>query len=317
MRISHKSVLFSLALAVCLTAGSAYAQATRTWVSGVGDDANPCSRTAPCKTFAGAISKTASCGEIDVLDPGGFGTVTITKSITIDGNGTFASVLNSGVNGIVVAISATDGCAQTVIIRNLSINGASLNGSSNGLVGIKNVSTVATNLHIESCVIQRQTTNAVSMISCPANTHLYMSDVHALATGQDAILVDPAAGATNKVHLEHVVARQYGLSGFHAVNDVTGTIAYSYFQNGNEGIQINDSTTHLNIAESVMSENAAAGLDNGGTATTVIDGDSIFDNNPGIKNNTGGSVVGFGNNGIANNLTADVQGTAVVTASHP
>jgi hypothetical protein len=65
----------------------AQAQATRTWVSGVGDDANPCSRTAPCKTFAGAISKTAPCGEISVLDPGGFGAVTITKSITINGTG--------------------------------------------------------------------------------------------------------------------------------------------------------------------------------------------------------------------------------------
>jgi hypothetical protein len=313
MRISHKSVLFSLALAVCLTAGSAYAQATRTWVSGVGDDANPCSRTAPCKTFPGAISKTATCGEIDVLDPGGFGTITITKSITIDGTGTFASVLNAGsVNGIVVAINATDSCGQTVILRSLSINGAGT-----GLTGVRNVSTVATNLHIENCLIQRQTTNGVSMISCPLGTKLYMSDVQVNAIGQDAILVDPAAGATNKVHLEHVIARQYGLSGFHAVNDVTGTIAYSYFQEGNEGIQINDSTSHLNIAESFMSENAAAGLDNGGTATTVIDGSSIFDNNPGVKNNTGGSVVGFGNNGIANNLTADVLGTAVVTASHP
>src|SRR2546429_9920180 len=74
----------------------AQAQATRTWVSGVGDDANPCSRTAPCKTFAGAISKTADGGEIDCVDPGGFGTVTITKSITIDGGGTFCSILAAG-----------------------------------------------------------------------------------------------------------------------------------------------------------------------------------------------------------------------------
>src|ERR1041385_4496677 len=77
----------------------AHAQATRTWVSGVGDDANPCSRTAPCKTFAGAISKTASAGEISVLDPGGFGAVTITKSITINGDGTLAGILASLTNG--------------------------------------------------------------------------------------------------------------------------------------------------------------------------------------------------------------------------
>src|SRR5881394_4327880 len=88
-------------------ASIAQAQATRTWVSGVGDDANPCSRTAPCKTFAGAISRTAAGGEIDCIDPGGFGAVMITKSITIDGNGTFASILNAGTNGINVNDSAT------------------------------------------------------------------------------------------------------------------------------------------------------------------------------------------------------------------
>src|SRR5687768_17035392 len=83
-----------------LGVASAQAQATRTWVSGVGDDVNPCSRTAPCKTFAGAISKTAVNGEINCLDPGGFGAVTITKSITIDCHDIHASILNSSVNGI-------------------------------------------------------------------------------------------------------------------------------------------------------------------------------------------------------------------------
>ena len=72
-----------IALVFTFVASSAHAQATRTWVSGVGDDANPCSRTAPCKTFAGAISKTAAHGEISVLDPGPYGAVTITKSITL------------------------------------------------------------------------------------------------------------------------------------------------------------------------------------------------------------------------------------------
>src|SRR5437773_11487125 len=105
---------------IFLSSSDAQAQATRTWVSGVGDDANPCSRTAPCKTFAGAISKTAAGGEIDALDPAGFGAVTITKAITLDGGGgQVASVLVSGTNGIVVQAQPTD----TVILRNLSING--------------------------------------------------------------------------------------------------------------------------------------------------------------------------------------------------
>src|SRR5437660_4855392 len=111
-------------------ASMAQAQATRTWVSGVGDDVNPCSRTAPCKTFAGAISKTATGGEIDCLDPGGFGAVTITKSITIDGTGTLASILaSSGVNAIIV------NCANAIInLKAISINGA---GTTLGLNGIK------------------------------------------------------------------------------------------------------------------------------------------------------------------------------------
>src|SRR5438045_8476177 len=92
----------ALSLTILLFAGSAFAQATRTWVSGVGDDANPCSRTAPCKTFAGAISKTADGGEISVLDPGGFGAVTITKGITLNGDGTLAGILAAGTKGTII-----------------------------------------------------------------------------------------------------------------------------------------------------------------------------------------------------------------------
>src|SRR6266851_10223549 len=99
---------FSIAVLMCLMTVSAFAQATRTWVSGVGDDVNPCSRTAPCKTWAGAISKTASGGIIDALDPGGFGALTITKAMTINGDATIASVLNSSVNGIVVNAGPSD-----------------------------------------------------------------------------------------------------------------------------------------------------------------------------------------------------------------
>src|SRR4029077_9181497 len=115
-------------VAVTLAAAPANAQATRTWVSGVGDDVNPCSRTAPCKTFAGTISKTAAGGEIDVLDPGGFGAGTITKGITIEGTPFLAGVLVSGTNGIVVSAGATD----RVVIRGLDIDGLGT-----GLQGIR------------------------------------------------------------------------------------------------------------------------------------------------------------------------------------
>src|SRR5437016_1591812 len=130
------------------------AQASRTWVSGVGDDANPCSRTAPCKTFAGAISKTAAGGEIDALDPAGYGAVTITKAITIDGGGgQVASVLVSGTNGIVVQANAQ---TDVVILRNLRINGI---GS--GLNGIRFLS--GKDLNVENCYIFGFTQNGIDV----------------------------------------------------------------------------------------------------------------------------------------------------------
>jgi hypothetical protein len=108
-------------LILLFVATPAFAQATRTWVSGIGDDANPCSRTAPCRTFAGAISKTAAHGEINCVDPGGFGGVTITKSITIDCAGELGGVLvaGAGVNGITVNALATD----VINLRRIQIDG--------------------------------------------------------------------------------------------------------------------------------------------------------------------------------------------------
>src|SRR5687768_10931364 len=143
--MSTARLFVNLLALVVLTLGIssiANAQATRTWVSGVGDDANPCSRTAPCKTFAGAISKTAAGGEIDVLDPGSFGAVTITKALTISGDGTLAAVLGTGVSPIIVNAGVND----VVYIRNLSINGAGT-----GLNGIRWIAGKA--LHVENCNI--------------------------------------------------------------------------------------------------------------------------------------------------------------------
>jgi hypothetical protein len=135
--------IFSLAIA-----SVAQAQATRTWVSGVGDDVNPCSRTAPCKTYAGAISKTARDGEISTLDPGGFGAITITKSITINGTpgSGYGSILASGTNGVIVNITDAADTKKTVRLNWLDINGATT--ATPGLNGIRFLAGNA--LHVEN-----------------------------------------------------------------------------------------------------------------------------------------------------------------------
>jgi len=160
-KIALAFAILGTALTTALYTAPAHAQATRTWVSGVGDDANPCSRTAPCKTFAGAISKTAAGGEIDALDPGGFGALTITKSITIDGGGgQVASVLVTGTNGIVVSAGAND----VIILKNLRFQGILGNGSSPGSAGINGIRVLtAAQVVIENCEIYGFNNNGIDV----------------------------------------------------------------------------------------------------------------------------------------------------------
>ena len=162
MSVSFRKLLgVALWAGALVVAGQAHAQATRTWVSGVGDDVNPCSRTAPCKTFAGAISKTATGGEIDIMDPGGFGALTITKSITVASDGTgIAGVLSSGTNGITVNAPA----GSTIYLRKLVIEGLGTLGSSPA-----GVSVISGDVHIDDCVIHGYTGTPGAGISSTAS----------------------------------------------------------------------------------------------------------------------------------------------------
>src|SRR6195256_2532689 len=132
-----------------LASAPASAQATRTWVSGVGDDVNPCSRTAPCKTFAGAISKTATAGEINCLDPGGYGAVTITKAISIVCDAGTAGIAASGTNGIIV--SAASG--------NVYLEGLDIAGFGTGINGVTIIG--GAKVFINKSLIQGFTQNGV------------------------------------------------------------------------------------------------------------------------------------------------------------
>lgn len=165
------------ALAACLSfSGTASAQATRTWVSGVGDDVNPCSRTAPCKTFAGAISKTAAGGEINCLDPGGYGAVTITKSMTISCLYTGGGMLAGG-NGIVV----NAGPGDVVFLRGLDIFGVTPPSN-----GVRFVAGGA--LHIEESTIRRfNAPNSFGIMFAPSGTsRLYIRNTTIADNGNGA-----------------------------------------------------------------------------------------------------------------------------------
>jgi hypothetical protein len=188
----HLWTILAIATAAILYANPAQAQATRTWVSGVGDDANPCSRTAPCKTFAGAISKTAPGGEINVLDPGGFGAVTITKSISITSVGFEAGVLVSGTNGIVVQVADTD----KVLLEGLDIEGLGT-----GLDGVKILGGGKTT--IRRCSIRNFSGNGVNLVGT-SNARAVVEDTTILNNG-GGFNMQGAGGAVNTAFVQNCV----------------------------------------------------------------------------------------------------------------
>src|SRR3954462_2891306 len=161
----------ALALVALALPASAMGQATRTWVSGVGDDANPCSRTAPCKTFAGAISQTANGGEINCIDPGGFGGVTITKSPTIKCQYTEGGVLVAGTNANVVNDTATD----KGTLKGLDINGTGV-GAPISLTGVKVLSAAV--VHIFDSEIYKFKAGVAVVTTSNAKVYISRSEIH-------------------------------------------------------------------------------------------------------------------------------------------
>ena len=287
-------LVFTLAFA-----SAAHAQATRTWVSGVGDDVNPCSRTAPCKTFAGAISKTADKGEIDCLDPGGFGTVTITKSITIDGTtgAGFGSILAAGTNGVNVNDSAS-GAAGTHIVR---LRNISINGASTGFVGINYTSAKA--LYVENCQIfgfKAGGGNGINVSLVLDGGQLFVRDSIIAETSGDGIKVTTTVGQV-KVNLDGVRVDKT-LVGIHIVNNASGYINNCRASmNASIDIQVENNSS-VNIDHSTAFANTAEGLHAGGGAPTVRISDFSAENNVGGGvNQAGGTIFTFGDNKIRGN----------------
>lgn len=259
--------VIAVSLAV-FAAGNAHAQATRTWVSGVGDDANPCSRTAPCKTFAGAISKTAAGGEIDAIDPGGYGTVTITKSITIDGAGTEASILASGTNGIVVSAPGA-----AVVIRNLSIN-----GTGTGLNGVRFLD--GRRLTLQKVIIQNFTQEAVRF--APSATADLVIQDSLLRASQFGVRLQPgASGIANALIADTVIEGNQG--GGVRADDGTSLILRNAVLHGNATVGFNAVSSagrlvDAAVVNTVASNNGANGfvaqVPSGGGAVTMVVTDS-------------------------------------------
>lgn len=269
-------------------ATEAQAQATRTWVSGVGDDLNPCSRTAPCKTFASAISKTAAGGEISALDPGGFGAVTITKAITLNGDGTLASILATGTSGVIVNAGAND----VIILRSLSIN-----GGTTGTNGIRFLA--GAHLRVENTTISGFTTHGIDMAHTGSG-RLSLNNVSVTKVGSVGVRVTTSAG-TATASLNNVRIQKATI-GFDVLNG-NGTIADSIISDvTNQGI-VAESPGAINAERCTLHNNGTGASAFNSGATVRLSRCAIFNNTTGVSIAVGGTGVVFQNNAILGNTT--------------
>lgn len=300
--------VLAIAIFMFAFASFAQAQATRTWVSGVGDDANPCSRTAPCKTFAGAISKTAVDGEIDALDSGGFGAVTITKAITIDGDSNLAGILAAGVNGVTVSISATSG-SNFVQLRNLSINGAGT--GTNGIRIASTTSVSGVSVSVENCVIfgfRAGTGRGISDERTGAGGKLYVEDTLIKNnSGSGAVIIPTGAGAVNAVFSNCRFESNTGSGlGAEPNTKITANNCVAV-NNGSKGfVAEGAASAELNLQNCIASHNDKGVQAQGGAIVRMSN--TQITNNPtlGVEFLTGGTISTFGNC----NITANGGGPA-------
>jgi len=258
-------------LAIAALPSAAFGQATRTWVSGVGDDVNPCSRTAPCKTFAGAISKTAAKGEINVLDPGGFGALTITKAIHVRARGNTAGVLTNAANAINVSAGVND---------RVTLSGLDINGLDTAASGVKINSGKV--VRIENSQIYGFATAGVNFTSTTANSRLIMDNVTIhdnVGATANGVTISPAAAGT-------VV-----------------TIRSSSIQDNIAAIAANGTTQPaiVNVFRSALTDNTTGIASVGALADVRIGNNDISGNGTGLATASSGKITSFGNNEVAGN----------------
>src|SRR2546423_1664231 len=293
----------AIATFIFAVASLAQAQASRTWVSGVGDYANPCSRTAPCKTWAGAISKTAACGEIDALDPAGFGAVPITKSITLDGTGTFASILASLTTGIIVNAAATDV---------ITIRGISINGFCNGIRGMNILQ--AKTVNVEDCVIFRFAGEGI-LVNETSDLRLNVRNtVIRDNTGDGIQTFTSSASLKIRTTLEHVSLIGNG-HGLHARSGSLATARNSVFSNNtNNGIFADAAASNSAVVfawANQISNNGGIGVRAGNAGNVGTSGVEIAQNmidsnvGSGVLVSTNGLINTFSNNSIQGNTGGD------------
>ena len=295
MRQLNTSLGFVAAASILvLASASANAQAMRTWVSGVGDDANPCSRSAPCKTFARGMTQTAKDGEISVLDPGGYGTVIITRSITINGtNGAgYGSILASLATGVIINITDPADVRRTVRLVALDIN-----GTGTGIHGVRILDTnlAGTSVVIENSRIDGFTGRGISDERTNGGK-LVVSDTTVRHTADSGIRI--AAGQMNRIDatLTNVRVHNSAVAALTVNGGAKAMVSNSVFSGSTFGLDVEQASTSATVDGSTISGNTTGIFTNNG-AVVRLSNSNVFLNGTGVS----GTVSSYSNNRFAEN----------------
>jgi hypothetical protein len=281
---------------------------SQTFVSAaLGSDSNPCTRVSPCLTFAAALAQTSAGGEIDLLDPGDFGPVTITKSVSIYGEapGVAGLIPSPGTSGIVISAGSSD----VINLHGLVFDGVNASGTS----GV--VFTSGARLNVNQCVFQSFTTSGMTLSpgAGGANTTLMAVQNTTILNNATGILIRPTGGIAANVRLRRLHIdnnsgdglRVDGTGGSGAINvAIADSSANFNAGNGIDAVSGPGNAT-VDVMRTVAAGNGSAGIQSnqaGGAAASVTVGSSLLSKNAiGIQATGGASLLSYGNNQVTGN----------------
>jgi len=307
-RTAFLSAAFGASLALGVAVQPAEALSNRTWVSGKGADSGACGLATPCRTFAYAITQTNAGGEVDVLDPAGYGAVTIGKAISIinDGVGTAGVQIGSGGTAITVAAGAND----AVLLRGLTIEGTGI-----GAIGVQFSS--GASLVIEKCTIRDFTGKGV-FISPSSTSSFAISDTVISHIGFYGIYVIPSGsagidGLVSNVSIENAGAEAVDLSGsFSTSTSALGvSVVNSIAANSGGGFftdtSANQAATVLTVRDSASINNGAGLGAIGPNAALRLSRSVVVGNSAATSVSNGGAIYTYGDNGFDVTVSGLIQ----------
>lgn len=280
------TTIFVFTLAVAVQAQQ------RVFVSGLGDDSNPCTRTSPCRNFQRGHDVVASGGEVVALDSAGYGQLTITKSVSITGDGVHAGITATSGNGVTIATAGV-----TVNLRSLTIDG--LGSGDSGIYA-----TNFTGLHIESCILNGFVKEGIS-VRTSLTSKVFIKDSSARNNGNMGIFI---IGATSTVEATRAENNFLGFFINGARVTLRDCVSAGNLTDGFTSV----ADAVLNIESSVAANNGQTGIHNGGATVRVAN--SMITNNTGYGfSNDTGTFESRGNNTVAGNHPIGVQNNGTIT----